>query len=272
VAASGLILTEIMYDPASSEADPRWEWVEVYNTTASAIDVTGWVFDDKNGTAHTSANIASGVVPAGGTAILFNSLLTSTDFEAAWGAGLNLIPVTDWTSTASALNNSPGDSVGLWNSFVSYTGNHATHANAVISFAFPDLSTNGPSIFLADATLDPLVPGNWIAAADLDAFGSYRANLLSGTVTLHPGGDVGSPGSFTAVVGQPGDFDGDGDVDGGDFLEWQRTDGTPAGLALWNANYPFSPPLVAATSAVPEPASLALVALALGTVLAARKR
>jgi hypothetical protein len=35
----------------------------------------------------------------------------------------------------------------------------------------------------------------------------------------------------------PGDFDGDSDVDGADFLVWQRTQGTSAGLAPWRANY-----------------------------------
>jgi hypothetical protein len=57
-----------------------------------------------------------------------------------------------------------------------------------------------------------------------------------------------------------GDFDGDGDVDGADFLDWQRTDGTPAGLTQWQSNYPS--PLSAAVAAVPEPASALLTLLA----------
>lgn len=31
----------------------------------------------------------------------------------------------------------------------------------------------------------------------------------------------------------PGDFDLDGNVDGADFLAWQRVDGTAAGLAIY---------------------------------------
>jgi hypothetical protein len=67
----------------------------------------------------------------------------------------------------------------------------------------------------------------------------------------------------TISVGLPGDFDQDGDVDGRDFLLWQRG-GSPnpfsAGdLADWQTNYGF-PPLTAVSTAVPEPAGLVLAA------------
>ncbi|NOZ39084.1 MAG: LamG domain-containing protein [Planctomycetes bacterium] len=69
--------------------------------------------------------------------------------------------------------------------------------------------------------------------------------------------------------GVPGDFSGDGDVDGDDFLEWQRTDGTPGGLSDWQGAYPAAA-LSGATS-VPEPASLTLMAL-FGVSLATMRR
>lgn len=60
----------------------------------------------------------------------------------------------------------------------------------------------------------------------------------------------------------PGDFDLDGDVDGADFLEWQRSDGTPAGLTAWQNNYGAASPLAASSATVPEPSGVALVILA----------
>ncbi|TWU29825.1 glycoside hydrolase family 16 protein [Bythopirellula polymerisocia] len=67
-----------------------------------------------------------------------------------------------------------------------------------------------------------------------------------------------------------GDFDGDGDVDGRDFLVWQRN--TAVGnLADWQANY--GTPLVAAVSAVPEPGTCVLgLLLALGAGSLGRRR
>jgi hypothetical protein len=67
----------------------------------------------------------------------------------------------------------------------------------------------------------------------------------------------------------PGDFDGDDDVDGRDFLIWQRglsTGGplSPTDLSDWQTHYGTSG--LAALAAVPEPASVALVAAA-GTAL-----
>ena len=77
--------------------------------------------------------------------------------------------------------------------------------------------------------------------------------------------DVGySLASFTfdfveAPTGFAGDFDGDGDVDGNDFLVWQR-DPNVGSLTDWQADYGMSAPLSGASAApVPEPTSLALL-------------
>lgn len=68
-------------------------------------------------------------------------------------------------------------------------------------------------------------------------------------------------------LGQDGDFDGDGDVDGSDFLTWQRDPGV-GDLALWQSNYGAG--TLSAVSSVPEPSSIAL--LLAGLTLMARRR
>jgi hypothetical protein len=71
-----------------------------------------------------------------------------------------------------------------------------------------------------------------------------------------------------AEPGVPGDFDDDGDVDGRDFLVWQRG-GSPtplsaSDLALWKSHYGTG--TLSAVTAVPEPCSALLLTL-LGTAL-----
>ncbi len=98
--AQQLLLTEIMPAPTS----PNPEWIELYNPTASAIDLTGWHIDDiDNGGSALQA--LTGTVPAYGyflfelkSAILNNSgddvrLLDSTD---------TVVSETSYTTSSSS--------------------------------------------------------------------------------------------------------------------------------------------------------------------------
>ncbi len=96
--------------------------------------------------------------------------------------------------------------------------------------------------------------------------------------------DVPDPMAYLAANGfllpssTPGDFDGDGDVDGADFLKWQRGEspnGVPgvsvsaADLAEWQGAYGN---LTAAVGAVPEPTSVLLLVGMAGCGLLGRRR
>jgi hypothetical protein len=80
--------------------------------------------------------------------------------------------------------------------------------------------------------------------------------------------NVGATSVVLKVLGSiplPGDYDGDHDVDGNDFLVWQRgqspAPGSAADLGAWKANFGTAAQ-GAATSAVPEPAGIVLTLLA----------
>ncbi len=79
---------------------------------------------------------------------------------------------------------------------------------------------------------------------------------------------------IAGAAGLDGDFDSDGDVDGADFLAWQRGDAsggaTPANLTLWENNFGSSA-AVASTGAVPEPTSIVLLGMA-GVLSVLRRR
>ncbi|MCC7083484.1 MAG: dockerin type I repeat-containing protein [Pirellulales bacterium] len=137
--------------------------------------------------------------------------------------------------------------------------------------------------------------------------------LLSGTLTsafpnllwrMHVGGMTGgsvgtteldylrfAKGAFAppeVTQPHPGDFNGDGNVDGADFVAWQTHFPTASGASLadgdangdgavdgadfviWQTSFPF--PLGPGVSSVPEPAAWILGCLSIPMLLALRKR
>jgi len=97
--------------------------------------------------------------------------------------------------------------------------------------------------------------------------------LLGGMADEYDGSLVAQAGqNFTAYQGtltEPavdGDFDADCDVDGGDFVEWQRRFGAPytgADLADWEMQFGTGAPLGGVTAVVPEPSAALLLGVAL---------
>ncbi len=88
----------------------------------------------------------------------------------------------------------------------------------------------------------------------MDDVAIWDQSLTAAEVSLLFGG--ASPESIVAPA--TADFDGDGDVDGADFLKWQRDLGDATNLALWETEFGTTA-VVAAVAVVPEPASWILV-------------
>ena len=72
------------------------------------------------------------------------------------------------------------------------------------------------------------------------------------------------------------DFDDDGDVDGLDFLKWQRGESTtphsPLDLDDWEANYGAVASFSATSAAVPEPATGIMLMLGMAVMMFAGSR
>ncbi len=196
-----LVISEIMYNPASAE--DNWEWIEVYNAGATAVDLTGFVIDDNNGVAHSVANIAGGTIAAGSSAVLYNvDDVTATDFTDAWG-DVVLIPVTNWG--AMSLNNG-GDTIGIWEDFTAYSGDNVAQLNTIENVTYDDANgwpsdDNSGSIFLNDLTADNNLGANWTLSTDgatTPLFNAYTSNAEAG----NSGSDIGSPGVNAAGVQQ----------------------------------------------------------------------
>lgn len=260
-ATAGLLITEIMYDPASPE--PAWEWVELYNNTGASIDfgTTNYVFDDDDESSLAAANITSGSIAQSATGVLYNAGANGSqlaDMKAAWGDGVNFIPVTSWTEMANG-----GDAIAIWSSLASYqsetqsmTSPRRTMTGAAAVVAYDDNTTAGwpnnndaGSIFMANLTSNPAIGSSWTLANNNNSRAPQQ--VLSELID-HPGGDVGSPGFvFGQTVPLDGDYSGNGVVDAADYVLWRHAlqtgtalprDATPESVSaadydLWRGNF-----------------------------------
>ena len=303
-AASGLLISEIMYNPRSPENSAEWEWVEIYNNTGATIDfgATPYIFDDDDGGALDAPNITAGTVATGSPAVLYNSdEISFLDIQGAWDPngtkGTNFIGVSQWPGFANG-----GDLVALWDDLAQYTADEGaeTTTNAVVAVEYDDnpvdLENPWPqddgngSIYLTDLNADAYVGASWSMRFPGDGI-SFNATALSGQVVIHPGGDIGSPGSFTPEGGSlPGDYDNDGLVGQGDLdlvlLNWGANappvpggwvNEQPSGLigqtqldgVLLNWGDTLAP---IAANAVPEPTTLVLLGLSVALLPMARRQ
>lgn len=69
----------------------------------------------------------------------------------------------------------------------------------------------------------------------------------------------------------PGDFDEDDDVDGADFLKWQRDGLSASDLLDWEAGFGTSGSPALSSASVPEPSSILLVVSAIGLLFTSRR-
>lgn len=128
--------------------------------------------------------------------------------------------------------------------------------------------------------LDQLATGDLFVSYGSDVVSPSTYNLL--TISFNDPGSMLASGlvaqgetlftGLTASINMTSaDLDGDGDVDGRDFLEWQREDGSASGLIAWEDQFGTGPAL-GAVAFVPEPAGGLLLTIGLVLVQVCRER
>ena len=230
---------------------------------------------------------------------LYLAGLNGVDAGTSFSAALSL-EVAENTGAVSLINNSgfdfeidlyrirsPGNSLdpGDWTSFES--ANYDGGAWTVLGDAVNKVSEGafGGSSVIADA-ISPISLGNVydesIGAKDL----IFEYHIAGTSTSLLFSGDV----SYV-TTGFDADFEPDGDVDGIDFLTWQRgagqfpgtatkSDGDANGdgfvnsadLAIWQSEYGSSTSLAASDASVPEPGTTSLALLAITMTVAVVRR
>jgi hypothetical protein len=234
------------------------------NVSAGTLDTTAGEFGITNGATF---NLAGGVMNAstvtlqsstfgftGGTlhATTFNGNLTNVGGTLAPGASPGTLAVNgNYTQSAGLLEIELGGTSSGQFDKLNVTGNTMLGGSLDVNLINGFMPTLGQSWEIIDVA--GTLSGAFAGLAEGSPFANYGGTLLT---ISYAGGD-GNDVFINTVAGQAGDFDFDGDVDGQDFLVWQRNTGVGE-LASWQNNFGAGA-LAANNVAVPEPSTLVLL-------------
>ncbi len=130
-------ITEIMYNNRGNDI----EWIELFNTTNAAINLSGWYLTDDNNypaQAEGNATLPEGTVLGAGEYLVIN-LWANANFS-QWQMPSKINVVTAVLGAEGSLSNS-GDNLALYNAA---TGGSLIDGS--LSAEFPDLCTDGESL------------------------------------------------------------------------------------------------------------------------------
>ncbi|MCB9913577.1 MAG: CotH kinase family protein [Planctomycetes bacterium] len=171
--SSGLRITEYLYSGTDGE------FFELTNTTAAAIDLTGWSYDDDSATAGTVDLSAAGVVAPGQSIVVTEA--DPATFAAAWG--LSGVTVVTTNGTAGLGRN---DQINVFDA-----GGQLVERLSYGDESYPgSIRTKDASGQTCDEGLGLDDAYAWTLSQVGDAWGS----------TTSAGGDVGTPGSYPSVT------------------------------------------------------------------------
>lgn len=196
-ATNAVVITEVMYDDINAGAVPDAEWVEIYNTTGSPINIGGWVLTDDN--VYPAVTEGALYIPAG-TIINPGQYLVLT--KVALPEIANEIVCAD-SSGGWGLNNN-GDNLAI---FTALTGGTLVHGSLTVNY--PDLAGtnvgNSIEVCLNDVGL------NWESVQWYESASAFNAgpylNCTPGAAPSICVPDVTPPVLLSATLASPNQVD-----------------------------------------------------------------
>lgn len=187
-APAALVITEVMSNSGHAGGAGNGDWFEIHNTGVSAINLTGWSWDDDSQIAGTHS-FGGVTIVAGGFALVVdeNSSLITNWAADVWGItpSPTLVLVNNSMTNGFSGLGAPGDGIYIYDS-----------SNSLQAFVTFGTATGGTS-FEWDAG------GNSLGLSVVGQNGAYTAFLNGddgGTDTnpalYSPGSDIASPGAI----------------------------------------------------------------------------
>ena len=195
--AQSIVITEIMYNPASNESTTETQYIELANVTNAPISINGWTLDDEDADGPNTLPDVS--IPARSLAVVVGS--NAADFNTAWAASIHasatVISLGDLGQTMINLSNSPSGTSEI----IQLRDNLSTlidEVNYDDGSGWPS-DPGGPSIFLDISEANLQTSGNTLN--DTGTNWSQASNGVAGAINSTPTGvwdavDTGSPGNF----------------------------------------------------------------------------
>jgi endonuclease/exonuclease/phosphatase family metal-dependent hydrolase len=214
---TSIVISEIMYDPASDETAPGvGEWIEVVNTGTASADLGGWKFDDEDATNWGSTPNGTVLAP-NQVAVFFDAAFTDAGtFRSEWGVPAGALVVGVSWGSLSNNPSGPGDEVITLLNNVGIQMDVVDYDN---STPWPS-DSEGHSIYLTNLAADNNNGANWARSI------ANTSKVVSPTGPTFSTSDVGSPGRFFL----PADYNTNGLVDASDYVLWRKTLGSTTQL------------------------------------------
>ncbi|MCP4147574.1 MAG: MBL fold metallo-hydrolase [bacterium] len=150
---SGVVFSEIFYDTPGT--DSKEEWIELYNNSASSVDIGGWVITDNNGTGSSYSIPSSTTIAAGGYLTIG---INTSGFYNLYGYNPTItgsIPALNNTGDALLLKNGDGDVVDT----VAYEGGASSGVPS--GWGSGPSAPTGSSIVRTSVTVDTDTDADW---------------------------------------------------------------------------------------------------------------
>ncbi|WP_197203657.1 lamin tail domain-containing protein [Crateriforma conspicua] len=185
--SQSVVISEIMYNPDTSEVGSLPEWLEIVNTGSSPVDLSGWYFADED--ASWGSFPTGTILPPNQAAVVYDNRFTSDSvFRSAWNIPSDaIVSGVQWGS----LSNSPSSSNEVLRLFDAGAF-EIDYVNYDDAFPWPSDSPDGPSIYLTDLLADNSMGDSWTRSS----VGIDGARAASSPFSST---DVGSPGDFPAL-------------------------------------------------------------------------
>lgn len=199
-ACGDVVITEIMYNPASGEKLPnKVEWVEVYNTGDEAVALDGWYLQDEDG--KTKPMPEGTTLEPKKALVLIPAEQTVEEFRKAWGEKVPVLRMEQWGDHGIlGLSNAPSETNEKLQ-LVDAEQNAVDEVNFDDEGDWPVDKPQGPSIYLLPGKVDAASndDGKHWRSSKAETHGAQHAKK---TETFSER-DVGSPGRVTEVEASP---------------------------------------------------------------------